>query len=177
MAYLHAVAAARAQHAYRDWQAVQARDEAIGGIPWRLLGTMASDGNAPIDLTAIGAALALARRIAGLGLYVRRGEAVLPDTLLQEFGASPNTLYGADPALFRTAVAYAGARLERALAERPATFRRRYPFAGVAIALERALLREIERDGCRLLDRRIYLTPLQRAWVSWRAVRHERRQR
>jgi phytoene synthase len=35
-------------------------------------------------------------------------------------------------------------------------------------AIYQALLREIERDGFRVLDRRIALTPLAKAWIAWR---------
>jgi phytoene/squalene synthetase len=35
-------------------------------------------------------------------------------------------------------------------------------------AIYRALLDEIERDGYRVLDRRIGLTPLAKAWIAWK---------
>ena len=36
-------------------------------------------------------------------------------------------------------------------------------------AVYRALLAEIERDGYRVLDRRISLAPLYKAWMAWKA--------
>ena len=35
-------------------------------------------------------------------------------------------------------------------------------------AIYRALLDEIERDGFRVLDRRLSLTPLRKAWLAWK---------
>jgi 15-cis-phytoene synthase len=35
-------------------------------------------------------------------------------------------------------------------------------------AIYRALLDEIERNGYRVLDRRINLTPLAKAWIAWK---------
>jgi phytoene synthase len=35
-------------------------------------------------------------------------------------------------------------------------------------AIYRTLLDEIERDGCRVLDRRIALTPLRKLWLAWK---------
>jgi squalene-associated FAD-dependent desaturase len=37
-------------------------------------------------------------------------------------------------------------------------------------AIYRTLLDEIERDGCRVLDRRIALTPLRKLWLAWCTV-------
>ena len=38
-------------------------------------------------------------------------------------------------------------------------------------AIYRALLDEIARDGYRVLDRRIALTPLRKLWIAWRTAR------
>ena len=35
-------------------------------------------------------------------------------------------------------------------------------------AIYRALLDEIERDGYRVLDQRIALTPLRKLWIAWK---------
>ena len=43
---------------------------------------------------------------------------------------------------------------------------------GLAMAaIYRALLDEIERDGFRVLDRRIALTPLRKLWIAWKTAR------
>ena len=38
-------------------------------------------------------------------------------------------------------------------------------------AIYRTLLDEIERDGYRVLDRRIALTPLRKLWIAWKTAR------
>ena len=35
-------------------------------------------------------------------------------------------------------------------------------------------LQEIERDGYRVLDRRITLTPIRKLWLAWKTVRQEK---
>ena len=38
----------------------------------------------------------------------------------------------------------------------------------IMAAIYRALLDEIERDGYRVLDHRIALTPLRKLWIAWK---------
>jgi len=56
----------------------------------------------------------------------------------------------------------------RALAALPARDRRAQRAGLIMAAIYRALLDEIERDGYRVLDRRISLTPLAKAWIAWK---------
>ena len=59
---------------------------------------------------------------------------------------------------------------DRALAQLPAADRRAQR-AGLAMAaIYRTLLDEIARDGYRVLDRRIALTPLRKLWIATRAA-------
>jgi phytoene synthase len=59
---------------------------------------------------------------------------------------------------------------DRALAKLPARDRRAQR-AGLAMAaIYRTLLDEIARDGYRVLDRRIALTPLRKLWIATRAA-------
>ena len=39
------------------------------------------------------------------------------------------------------------------------------------------LLDEMERDGFRVLEHRVALTPLRKLWIAWRTARAEERQR
>ncbi len=41
-------------------------------------------------------------------------------------------------------------------------------------AIYRALLDEIARDGYRVLDRRIALTPIRKLWIAWKSARATR---
>jgi phytoene synthase len=59
---------------------------------------------------------------------------------------------------------------DRALAKLP-TRDRHAQRAGLAMAaIYRTLLDEIARDGYRVLDRRIALTPLRKLWIATRAA-------
>ena len=67
--------------------------------------------------------------------------------------------------------ARARAGTTRALAQLPREDRRAQR-AGLAMAaIYRTLLDEIARDGYRVLDRRIALTPLRKLWIAWRTAR------
>ena len=57
---------------------------------------------------------------------------------------------------------------EQAMAALPATDRASQRPGLVMAAIYRTLLDEIERDGCRVLDRRIALTPLRKLWLAWK---------
>ena len=41
----------------------------------------------------------------------------------------------------------------------------------IMAAIYETLLDEIERDGYRVLDRRIALTPLRKLWIAWKTAR------
>jgi phytoene synthase len=64
------------------------------------------------------------------------------------------------------------ARLVRPRARQAAAEDRRAQRAGLAMAaIYRTLLDEIARDGYRVLDRRLALTPLRKLWIAWRTAR------
>lgn len=51
----------------------------------------------------------------------------------------------------------------------PAGERKRQRTLVALVALARALLDEIERDGFQVLHQRIALTPIRKLWIAWRA--------
>ena len=59
----------------------------------------------------------------------------------------------------------------RAMAALPAEDRRAQRPGLIMAAIYRALLDEIERDGYRVLDHRIALTPLRKLWIAWKTAR------
>jgi phytoene synthase len=61
---------------------------------------------------------------------------------------------------------------DRALAQLAPRDRRAQRASLAMAAIYRALLDEIERDGYRVLDRRIALTPLRKLWIAWRTSRN-----
>jgi phytoene synthase len=56
----------------------------------------------------------------------------------------------------------------RALGQLPDADRKAQMPGLVMAAIYRAMLDEIKRDGCRVLDRRTSLTPLRKLWIAWR---------
>jgi 15-cis-phytoene synthase len=59
---------------------------------------------------------------------------------------------------------------DRAHATLPAEDRRAQR-AGLAMgAIYRALLEEIRRDGYRVLEHRVALTPIRKLWLAWKTV-------
>ena len=126
----------------------------------------------------LGIAFQLTNIIRDVGEDARRGRIYLPQDELARFGVAPSDVLRARHsdafvALMRFQVERARAWYDRALAKLPARDRRAQR-AGLAMAaIYRTLLEEIARDGYRVLDRRIALTPLRKLWIAtrtaWRA--------
>ena len=121
----------------------------------------------------LGIAFQLTNIIRDVGEDARRGRIYLPQDELTRFGvAAADVLRGRSSpqfaALMDMQVGRARAWYDRALSKLPARDRRAQR-AGLAMAaIYRALLGEIERDGYRVLDRRIALTPLRKLWIATR---------
>jgi len=123
----------------------------------------------------LGIAFQLTNIIRDVGEDAARGRIYLPQDELARFGVPPSALLrreGGDGfvALMAHQVARARDWYARALGALPDADRRSQR-AGLAMAaIYRALLEEIERDGYRVLDRRIALTPLRKFAIAWRAA-------
>ncbi|HMA32326.1 MAG TPA: presqualene diphosphate synthase HpnD [Casimicrobiaceae bacterium] len=121
----------------------------------------------------LGIAFQLTNIIRDVGEDARRGRIYLPLDELARFGVAPSEVLRCRTspgfeALMRMQIERARAWYDRALARLPARDRRSQR-AGLAMAaIYRTLLDEIERDGCRVLDRRIALTPLRKLWIATR---------
>jgi phytoene synthase len=123
----------------------------------------------------LGIAFQLTNIIRDVGEDAARGRIYLPQDELARFGVPASALLrreGGDGfvALMTHQVARARDWYARALGTLPDADRRSQR-AGLAMAaIYRALLEEIERDGYRVLDRRIALTPLRKFAIAWRAA-------
>jgi phytoene synthase len=123
----------------------------------------------------LGIAFQLTNIVRDVGEDARRGRIYLPQQELARFGvaASDVLLAKTSPAfvaLMRFQVERAREWYERAFAKLPARDRRAQR-AGLAMAaIYRTLLDEIARDGYRVLERRIALTPLRKLWIATRAA-------
>ena len=162
---------------YPDFAALEAHCERTGG----LVGAMAAQIQgyqepATRDYARdLGIALQLTNIIGGAGNDARRGRIYLPHDELARFGVATSDVLRRRTsetfvALMRFQADRARAWFDRALAELPARDRRAQR-AGLAMAaIQRALLDEIARDGYRVLDQRIGLTPLRKLWIARRAA-------
>ena len=124
----------------------------------------------------LGVAFQLTNIVRDVGEDARRGRIYLPQQDLARFNVAPSAiLRGETTPEFFTLMAFEVERArswhQQALAQLPDRDRRAQR-AGVAMAaIYRALLDEIERDGYRVLERRIALTPLRKLWIAWRSTR------
>lgn len=123
----------------------------------------------------LGIAFQLTNIVRDVGEDARRGRIYLPQKDLERFRVAPSDVLRARSTppfvdLMRFEVARARDWYARALAKLPARDRRAQR-AGLAMAaIYGALLDEIARDGYRVLDRRVALTPLRKLWIATRAA-------
>ncbi len=121
----------------------------------------------------LGLAFQLTNIIRDVGEDARRGRIYLPADELERFGVSAeDILHGRSSDAFRRLMEFQIERAEQyyeqAFAQLPAQDRRAQRPGLVMAAIYRTLLREIRRDGCRVLDRRMGLTPIRKLWIAWR---------
>jgi phytoene synthase len=121
----------------------------------------------------LGIAFQLTNIIRDVGEDARRGRVYLPQDELQSFGVTiAEVLQRRPPPAFTAMMAHQVARARlwhaRALAKLPRRDRRAQRPGLIMAAIYRRLLDEVERDGFRVLDQRIMLTPLAKAWLAWK---------
>ena len=120
----------------------------------------------------LGLAFQLTNIIRDVGEDARRGRIYLPQDELDRFGVRAADIMAARHttgfvALMRFQVTRARAIYDRALGALPVVDRRAQRPGLIMAAIYRALLKTIERDDFHVLDRRIVLSPLRKAWIAW----------
>ncbi|MDZ7829967.1 MAG: squalene/phytoene synthase family protein [Halofilum sp. (in: g-proteobacteria)] len=124
----------------------------------------------------LGIALELSRIVRDLRLDAAQGRIHVPADELETHGVRPGDLLQPETgtgvrALLAEQVRRARTHLDEAERALPDADRRRQASGLVAVRLERTLLAEIERDGYRVLEHRIALTPVRKFWLAWRTAR------
>jgi phytoene synthase len=124
----------------------------------------------------LGLAFQLTNIVRDVGEDARRGRIYLPLEDLDRFGVAADDILAARHSeAFRRLMEFQIERAERyygqALAHLPAQDRRAQRPGLAMAAIYRTLLHEIRRDGCRVLDRRVALTPVRKLWIAWRTWR------
>ncbi|MDO9597283.1 MAG: presqualene diphosphate synthase HpnD [Azoarcus sp.] len=119
----------------------------------------------------LGMAFQLTNIIRDVGEDARRGRIYLPIEDLQRFEVPASEILQAKYSdNFRKLMAFQTERAEQfyeqAFAQLPAVDRKSQRPGLVMAAIYRTLLREIARDGFKVLDRRTSLTPLRKVWLA-----------
>jgi len=122
----------------------------------------------------LGLAFQLTNIIRDIGEDARRNRIYLPEDELRRFGVSESQIFEArHDDNFRRLIEFQIDRAEehyqRALDKLPASDRKAQRPGLIMAAIYRTLLREIRRDGCRVLTHRTALTPLRKLWIAARA--------
>jgi 15-cis-phytoene synthase len=148
----------------------------VGEISARIFGMHAPDNAGTLKYARdLGEALQLTNIIRDVGEDARRGRIYLPQDDLARFGVTSSAMLRgeADPgfhAMMDAQYQRAIATYDRALAALPSEDRRAQR-PGLAMgAIYRALLEEIRRDGYRVLQHRVALTPIRKLWIAWKTV-------
>ena len=120
----------------------------------------------------LGIAFQLTNIIRDVGEDATRGRIYLPQDELARFDVTAAQVFKREfsdrfAALMAFQVNRAREWYDRAFGELPAVDRKSQRAGLVMAAIYRALLNEIERDGYRVLDRRISLTPLRKFGIAW----------
>ena len=121
----------------------------------------------------LGIAFQLTNITRDVGEDAARGRIYLPQDELDRHGVTAAELFErrytpAFVGLMSAQVARARAYYARALGALPKSDRRAQRPGLIMAAIYQALLRAIERERFHVLDRRIALSPLAKAWIAWR---------
>lgn len=125
---------------------------------------------------ALGTAFQLTNIIRDVREDARRGRVYIPQDELMQFGVKPEDLL--QPVTTERVRALLEFQAERARGYYKQAFDllpeqdRHRQRSGLAMAaIYQATLDEIARDGYRVLEHSLTLTPLRKLWIAWRAVR------
>ena len=121
----------------------------------------------------LGTAFQLTNIIRDVGEDARKNRIYLPMADLKQFGVpAADILQARETPDFGRLMAFEAARArayyDKAMQALPETDRKSQRPGLIMAAIYRTLLDEVERDGFRVLTRRISLTPLRKFWIAWK---------
>lgn len=121
----------------------------------------------------LGTAFQLTNIIRDVGEDARKNRIYLPMADLKQFGVpAADILQARETPEFGRLMAFEAGRAracyDKAMQALPDADRRAQRPGLIMAAIYRTLLDEIERDGFRVLTRRISLTPLRKFWIAWK---------
>ena len=162
------------QNRYPDFEALRLYCHRVAGVVGLLAAEIFGyqDGDTLKYADDLGLAFQLTNIIRDVGEDARRGRIYLPEEELQRYAVPPSDiLQGRYTDNFRRLMEFQIGRAEavyvQALARLPRADRKAQR-AGLAMAaIYRALLGDIKRNGCRVLDRRASVSPPKKLWLAW----------
>jgi phytoene synthase len=163
------------QNRYLDFTALQRYAHRVAGVVGEMSASIFGYRNAATleYASRLGLALQLINIIRDVGDDARRGRVYLPLDELQRFGVTVADVLHARVAegfvpLMQFQAARARSVYHEALVHLPAEDRKAQRTGLIMGAIYATLLDEIERDGFRVLQQRIALTPLRKLWIAWK---------
>lgn len=130
--------------------------------------------------TELGTALQLTNILRDVHEDARRGRIYLPREAMARCGVNEQDILSFQhtpqaQVLFEEILQRARRHYRSALELLPDEDRHAQRAGLIMAAIYQATLDELERDGLRVLERRVALTPLRKLWIAWRTARHESR--
>jgi phytoene synthase len=163
------------QTRYLDFAALQRYCHLVAGVVGevsaRIFGQ--SDPRTTDYAHKLGLAFQLTNIIRDVGEDAMRGRIYLPVSELQQFDVKAHEILERKysdrfTALMKFQAERAHRMYDEALALLPDSDRRSQKPGLMMASIYRTLLREIERDGFRVLHQRVSLTPLRKFWLAWK---------
>ena len=163
------------RHRYSDFEALKLYCHRAAGVVGQLSASIFGYSNpSTIEYAeSLGIAFQLTNIIRDVGEDARRGRVYLPADELAECGLSPEDILErrggqAFARMMARQARRAHGYYEAAFARLAPEDRDKQRAGLIMAAIYRTLLREIERDGFAVLDRRVALTPLRKLWIAAR---------
>ena len=163
------------QNRYLDFAALEQYCHRVAGVVGLLAASIFGyrDERTLAYAHTLGLAFQLTNIIRDVGEDGRKGRIYLPMSELQQFkvGAA-DILHAHQSDNFVRLMAFQIERAERyyaaAFEKLPEVDRKAQRPGLIMAAIYRALLAEIEADGCRVLTQRTALTPVRKLWIAWK---------
>ena len=160
---------------YPDFEALKLYCHRVAGVVGQLSASIFGYRN-PSTLEyaeSLGRAFQLTNIIRDVGEDARRDRVYLPQDELARFGITSEDILarrGGDA--FRSLMAFQAERAQSyydlAYSKLAPEDRRNQRAGLIMAAIYRTLLEEIRRDGFKVLEQRVALTPLRKLWIAWK---------
>jgi len=163
------------QTRYLDWRALEHYCYHVAGVVGLLAAEIFGyrDARTLEYAKDLGIAFQLTNIIRDVGEDARKNRIYLPMDDMQRFGVpAAEILQGRESPRFKALMAFQAERAQQhynnAMQALPREDRRAQRPGLIMAAIYRALLKEIESEGFRVLTQRTSLTPLRKFWIAWK---------